>query len=97
MVQGFVRNKCEAANALDKPGENGFGTVGTGVYWYDGNSQKCEKADLAIQASKTAAERGYVTKDAIHGIWVTDRSAGRPVNLIDGQDHTGLEIAEHKR
>lgn len=97
MIQGFVRNKREAANALDKPGKSGFGTTGAGVYWNDGNSQKREKADLVIQASKAAAEKGYVTKDDIQGIWVTDKNTGVPVNLIDGQDHTGLEIADHKR
>ena len=96
MIQGFVRNKREAADALDMPGKRGFGTVGAGVYWYDGDSQKREKADLVIQASKAAAERGYVTKDDIQGIWVTDKNTGQPVNLIDGQDHTGLEMAEHK-
>ena len=97
MVQGFVRNKREAAGALDMPGKRGFGTEGAGVYWYDGDSQKYEKADLVIQASKAAAERGYVTKDDVQGIWVTDKNTGQPVNLIDGQDHTGLEMAEHKR
>lgn len=97
MIQGFVRNKREAANALDKPGKRGFGTIGAGVYWDDGNSQKRVKADLVIQASKTAAERGYVTKNDVQGIWVTDKNTGLPVNLIDGQDHTGLEIADHKR
>ena len=97
MIQGFVRNKREAANALDMPGKSGFGTVGAGVYWYDGNSQKREKADLVIQASKAAAERGYVTKDDVQGIWVTDKNTGLPVNLIDGQDHTGLEMADHKK
>lgn len=96
MVQGFVRNKREAANALDMPGKRGFGTIGAGVYWYDGDSQKRETADLVIQATKAAAERGYVTKDDVQGIWVTDKNTGRPVNLIDGQDHTGLEIANHK-
>ena len=60
MVQGFVRNKREAADALDIPGKLGFGTEGAGVYWYDGDSEKREKA-------------------------------------IDGQDHTGLEIADHKQ
>ncbi|MDO4527105.1 MAG: hypothetical protein Q4B87_03390 [Candidatus Saccharibacteria bacterium] len=97
MIQGFVRNKREAANALDKPGKSGFGTEGAGVYWHDGDSRKREKADLVIQASKAAAERGYVTKDDVQGIWVTDKNTGLPVNLIDGQDHTGLEIADHKR
>ncbi len=97
MVQGFVRNKREAADALDIPGKRGFGTEGAGVYWYDGDSEKREKADLVIQASKAAAERGYVTKDDIQGIWVTDKNTGQPVNLIDGQDHTGLEIADHKQ
>ena len=97
MIQGFVRNKREAANALDKPGKRGFGTIGAGVYWYNGDSQKREKADLVIQASKAAAEMGYVTKDDVQGIWVTDKNTGLPVNLIDGQDHTGLEIADHKR
>ena len=97
MIQGFVRNKREAAGALDIPGKRGFGTEGAGVYWYDGDSQKREKADLVIQASKAAAERGYVTKDDIQGIWVTDKNTGQPVNLIDGQDHTGLEMADHKQ
>ena len=97
MNQGFVRNRREAADALDMPGKRGFGTVGAGVYWYDGDSQTREKADLVIQASKAAAEMGYVTKDDIQGIWVTDKNTGRPVNLIDGQDHTGLEMANHKR
>lgn len=96
MVQGFVRNKREAANALDMPGKRGFGTIGAGVYWYDGDSQKRETADLVIQATKAAAERGYVTKDDVQGIWVTDKNTGQPVNLIDGQDHTGLEMANHK-
>ena len=97
MIQGFVRNKREAAGALNAPGKRGFGTVGAGVYWYDGDSQKREKADLVIQASKAAAERGYVTKDDVQGIWVTDKNTGQPVNLIDGQDHTGLEMADHKQ
>ena len=97
MIQGFVRNKREAADALDIPGKRGFGTGGAGVYWYDGDSQKREKADLVIQASKAAAERGYVTKDDVQGIWVTDKNTGQPVNLIDGQDHTGLEMADHKQ
>ena len=97
MIQGFVRNKREAAGALDIPGKRGFGTEGAGVYWYDGDSQKREKADLVMQASKAAAERGYVTKDDIQGIWVTDKNTGQPVNLIDGQDHTGLEMADHKQ
>ena len=97
MIQGFVRNKREAADALDIPGKRGFGTEGAGVYWYDGDSQKREKADLVIQASKAAAERGYVTKDDVQGIWVTDKNTGQPVNLIDGQDHTGLEMADHKQ
>ncbi len=97
MVQGFVRNKREAADALDIPGKYGFGTEGAGVYWYDGDSQKREKADLVIQASKAAAERGYVTKDDVQGIWVTDKNTGQPVNLIDGQDHTGLEMTDHKQ
>lgn len=96
MMQGFVRNKREAANALDVPGKGGFGTIGSGVYWYDGNSQKRETADLVIQATKAAAERGYVTKDDVQGIWVTDKNTGQPVNLIDGQDHTGLGMANHK-
>ncbi len=95
MIQGFVRNKREAADALDIPGKSGFGTQGAGVYWNDGDSRKREKADLVIQASKAAAERGYVTKDDIQGIWVTDKNTGQPVNLIDGQDHTSLEMAEH--
>lgn len=97
MIQGFVRNKREAADALDIPGKRGFGTVGAGVYWNDGDSGKREKADLVIQAKKAAAERGYVTKDDVQGIWVTDKNTGQPVNLIDGQDHTGLEMADHKR
>lgn len=97
MIQGFVRNKREAADALDILGKRGFGTEGAGVYWYDGDSQKREKADLVIQASKAAAERGYVTKDDVQGIWVTDKNTGQPVNLIDGQDHTGLEMADHKQ
>lgn len=97
MIQGFVRNKREAADALDISGKRGFGTEGAGVYWYDGDSQKREKADLVIQASKAAAERGYVTKDDVQGIWVTDKNTGQPVNLIDGQDHTGLEMADHKQ
>ena len=97
MIQGFVRNKREAADALDIPGKRGFGTEGAGVYWHDGDSQKREKADLVIQASKAAAERGYVTKDDVQGIWVTDKNTGQPVNLIDGQDHTGLEMADHKQ
>lgn len=96
MIQGFVRNKREATNALDMPGKRGFGTVGAGVYWYDGDSQKREIADLVIQATKEAAEKGYITKDDIQGIWVTDKNTGKPINLIDGQDHTGLEIANHK-
>lgn len=96
MIQGFVRNKREAAGALDIPGKRGFGTEGSKVYWYDGESGKREKADLVIQASKAAAERGYVTKDDIQGIWVTDKNTGQPVNLIDGQDHTGLEMADHR-
>ena len=96
MIQGFVRNKREAADALDIPGKRGFGTVGAGVYWNDGDSGKREKADLVIQANKAAAERGYVTKDDVQGIWVTDKNTGQPVNLIDGQDHTGLEMADHK-
>jgi len=96
MTQGFVRNKREAAGALDIPGKRGFGTEGAIVYWYDGDSQKRDKADLVIQASKAAADRGYVTKDDIQGIWVTDRKTGHAVNLIDGQDHTGLEMASHK-
>lgn len=97
MIQGFVRNKREAADALDMPGKLGFGTSGAGVYWNDGDSGKREKADLVIQAKKAAAERGYVTKDDVQGIWVTDKNTGQPVNLIDGQDHTGLEMADHKR
>lgn len=96
MIQGFVRNKREAANALDIPGKRGFGTVGAGVYWNDGDSQKREIADLVIQATKEAAEKGYITKDDVQGIWVTDKNTGKPINLIDGQDHTGLEIANHK-
>lgn len=96
MIQGFVRNKREAAGALDIPGKQGFGTEGPGVYWNNGESGKREKADLVIQASKAATERGYVTKDDVQGIWVTDKNTGLPVNLIDGQDHTGLEMAAHK-
>lgn len=95
--QGFVRNKREAANALSIPGKRGFGTVGATVYWNDGDSKGYETADLVIQANKTAAEQGYVTKDDIQGIWVTDKNTGQPVNLIDGQDHTGLEIAPHRQ
>lgn len=96
-AQGFVRNKREAANAMDVPGKLGFGTSGATVYWNEGNSQKLEKADLVIQASRAAAEEGYVTKDGIQGIWVTDKKTGQPVNLIDGQDHSGLEMAPHRR
>ncbi|MBQ3309620.1 hypothetical protein IJG78_03000 [Candidatus Saccharibacteria bacterium] len=96
MAMGFVRNAREAAGALDKPGKNGFGTVDASVYWYNGNSRVHEKADLVIEANKSAAESGYVTKDNVRGIWVTDKDTGQPVNLIDGQDHTGLEIADHK-
>lgn len=96
MIKGFVRNKREAANALGMPNKRGFGTIGPTVYWYDGNSQKRDTADLVIQASKEAADRGYVTKDDVQGIWVTDKNTGEPVNLIDGQDHTGLEMAEHR-
>ena len=95
--QGFVRNKREAANALDIPGKRGFGAEGATVYWNDGDSKKYETADLIIQANKTAAEQGYVTKDDIQGVWVTDKNTGRPINLIDGQDHTGLEIAPHRQ
>ena len=97
MINGFVRNKREAAGALGMPGKQGFGTEGATVYWFNGESGKRDKADLVIQASKAAADRGYVTKDDIEGIWVTDKNTGQAVNLIDGQDHTGLEMAEHKK
>src|SRR5574344_2467127 len=63
MINGFVRNKREAAGALDIPGKNGFGTEGAGVYWNDGDSNKQERADMVIQANKSAAENGYVTKN----------------------------------
>ena len=97
MNQGFVRNKREAAGALDIPGKRGFGTEGATVYWNDGDSSRYETADLVIQADKSAADKGYVTKDDIQGILVTDRNTGRPVNLIDGRDHTGLDIAPHRQ
>ena len=96
MIVGFVRNKRESENALDKPGKTGYGTSGPTVYWNGGTDGGSARADLLIQASKAAAEKGYVTKDDVQGIWVTDKATGQPVNLIDGQDHTGLEIAPHR-
>ena len=95
MEIGFVRNKRECADALDIPGKRGFGTSGATVYWWDGEDGVNDKADLVIQANKAAADKGYVTKDDIQGIWVTDNNTGEAVNLIDGQDHTGLEISRH--
>lgn len=93
---GYVRNKRETADALDIPGKKGFGTSGATVYWNSGDSRINESADLVIEANKAAADIGYVTKDDVLGIWVTDSNTGEPVNLIDGKDHTNLSIADHR-
>lgn len=96
MIMGFVRNKREAEGALGVAGKAGYGTSGVTVYWHEGVDGKKAKGDLVIQASKAAASEGYVTKDGVQGIWITDKATGQPVNLIDGQDHTGIELAPHK-
>ncbi len=78
---GFVRNKRMAAGAMQQGGVH-FGTVGELVYWYPGKEGVNERADLVIEADKSRAEQGYVTKDAIRGIWVTNPESGEAVNLI---------------
>lgn len=82
---GFVRNKRVAVGAIGKGGR-GFGTVGEKVYWYPGKEGVNERADLLIEADKVQAEQGYVTKDFIRGIWITDPNTGDPVNLIAQTD-----------
>lgn len=96
MQVGFVRNKREMADALDIPGKKGFGTVGPTVYWNDGNSLKADEADMVIEARKGAADEGYVTAKDVRGIWVTDANTNQPVNLLDGQNHDGLQMAPHR-
>ena len=96
MQVGFVRNKREAADALDIPGKKGFGTSGAVVYWNDGDSSKSEHADMVFEARKSAADEGYVTIKDIKGIWVTDVQTNQPVNLLDGQNHDGLQMGSHR-
>ncbi len=93
--QGYVRNAREAVGAMDDPDDRSFRTSGATVYWEGGIDGQTMNADLVIQARRDAAEKGYITKDDIIAIWVTDKNTGQPVNLIDGQDHTGLEIGKH--